>query len=249
MKRSLILLFHQFLATMGVLLWALVLTNVALEIPKLWGRVFLMSDLWRVLSVAPYYPVQIVIGVMCGWLVRQRFGHKVMLWVWVFPLFSLVCAMLAETPTYTSVIVPGATLPAYASKLSHFFGSGCRLEDHCYDQTGFTLPFYAAVAYSVGAWFAQRFPIRSRSIRGVIFVVVGAIGISVLLETAISAVAYFGQGWSWLVMLVACVQAAMGVSLIFFALRAGRGGHWIDWGAPTTSSKETGRVAHPLRRF
>jgi hypothetical protein len=71
-----------------------------------------------------------------------------MLWVWVIPAAFLGYSIIA-LPTTAAAL-------ASDSRLSHFFGLGCRFEDRCFDQLGATLPFYVSVAYSHGALIARR---------------------------------------------------------------------------------------------
>jgi hypothetical protein len=181
-KRLLLLGMHQVLATLGVLLWAGLLTAIASEIPAIWGHVFHQSDTYRTLSASPFYPVQIIVGLLWGRLVWKQYQHRAMLWIWVFPLVSLVIAMLQDS-TRMSTIYPGAIVPNYGIMLSTYFGNGCRLDNDCFKQTAFTLPFYAAVSYAVGAWLASRFSIRSRSLNNVASGTVIAIGIVIVVDT------------------------------------------------------------------
>jgi hypothetical protein len=74
-----------------------------------------------------------------------------MLWVWVIPLAILCYAVIAFEPKWKSVLVHESWLP-------HYFGWGCLPTDHCLDQLVITMPFYAAAAYSIGAWFALKHP-------------------------------------------------------------------------------------------
>lgn len=115
-----------------------------------------------VLTQNPYYPVQIGVGLYLGWLLGRRFQQRVMLWVWVIPLIILCYAVVSFTPEWTSVLEAPA-----ASRLSHYFGwqgsirGHCR-DVHCMDQLVLTMPFYAAVAYSIGGWFGLKHPKQKR---------------------------------------------------------------------------------------
>jgi hypothetical protein len=147
MKRASIFAMHQFLATLGVLLWSGVLTSMVLGIPRIWGGVFFLTDVRNVLTAKPYYPVEIIVGLLSGWLVWRQFHHRVMLWIWVFPLITLAIGML-EGSTRMSPSYPGAVVSNFRPMLSHFFGYGCRIESNCFDQIGMTLPFYMALSYA-----------------------------------------------------------------------------------------------------
>ena len=220
-KRALILVMHQVLATLGVLLWALVLTSIAFGIPSLWGHVFRMSDTRRVLLAAPYYPVQIIVGLLWGWLVWRQSRHRAMLWVWVFPLLSLIIAILDDL-TRTSNLYPGAISLDFRITLMRFFGAECRLEDHCLDQIGFSLPFYAAVSYAIGAWLAVRFPIRSRLSNSIVNLAVIGVGILVLTDTLVGVIREFRLWAWWIVLLAGAFEASMGTCLILFGARMRR---------------------------
>ena len=71
-----------------------------------------------------------------------------MFWVWILPgtllAYGLILFFLANP----------WTLSAAGAILSHFFGWGCRADQHCYDQLFYTQLFYSSVAYSLGARLA-----------------------------------------------------------------------------------------------
>jgi hypothetical protein len=219
--RVLTMLMHQFLATFGVLVWALVLTSFVLGIPRIWGRFFFMSDVRGALTAAPNYTVQIIVGLLWGWLVWTGLQHRAMLWVWVFPLITLVLGML-DNSTRTSSVFPGAVISNIRPMLSRFFGSGCRTEDHCFSQIGMTLPFYASVSYALGAWLALRFPIRSRALRRIVYWTVIIIGVLILADMILGVKRDFTQWSWWMILLAGTFEAAMGVCLIFFGVRMRR---------------------------
>jgi hypothetical protein len=161
--------------------------------------------------------VQIIVASLLGWLVSDLFGHESMLWVWVIPFAWLVYDFV-RLPT-----VLGMTLQA---RLSHFFGSGCRPENHCIDQTGVTLPFYAAVAYSIGALLARKMPMSSLATRRKIAFLVFATGVLILGDEAVgfafhlnSLMAKVPPGWGWILLPVVVLDTGIGVCLILFALK------------------------------
>jgi hypothetical protein len=219
-KRAFLFAIHQLLATIGVLFWALLLTSLVMRIPRIWGHILHISDVRGVLTMAPYYPIQTVVGLMCGWLVWKQFQHRAMLWVWVFPLMVLVLTML-ENSTRTSSMFPGAVISNFRPMLSRLFGSACRMEDHCYEQIGITLPFYMALSYAVGAWSALRFPIRSKSLYKFIIWTLITIGISIFADMIYGLFLNFDQKW-WLLLMALVVEGSMGASLIYFAFRMRR---------------------------
>src|SRR5262249_10124539 len=108
----------------------------------------------------PFYPVQIAIGLYLGWLIYRRFQHRSMLWVWILPLALLTYAFIAVptlSPARSSILLRPNTLQ---SRLSYYFGTGCKPRDRCLNQLVLTMPFYASIAYSLGAWLAQKTTIR-----------------------------------------------------------------------------------------
>lgn len=139
LKEALVFGGHQILGTFVVGLWSLLLAGVAVEIPRVGGRFYTMTDAYRLLSGTPYYPVQIAVGILWGWLVANQFPHKSMLWTWVLP-GGILCYVFATTSQSLT----------FVSRLSYFFGWGCRPENGCWDQIGYTALFYMAAGYSVG---------------------------------------------------------------------------------------------------
>ena len=153
-KSILIFGLHQVIATLGVGFAAATATFFLLDLLRpLNPHLFTEHNVYRVLTHLPYFPVQILEGLWFGWVLSRRLRQREMLWVWVLPALIL-CFALINVPNisgrFTSAIVLAAR---NKSVWSHFFGSGCRadLEDRCLDQLMFTMPFYASVAYWVGA--------------------------------------------------------------------------------------------------
>lgn len=107
------------------------------------------------LTENPFYPVQIALGLYLGWLLGRRFQHRSMLWIWVLPLAILIHAVATAPtliPEWTSILARPVTLQ---SRLSYYFARGCQVRAHCLDQLVITMPFYASLAYSVGALLAR----------------------------------------------------------------------------------------------
>jgi hypothetical protein len=95
--------------------------------------------------------MQIALGFWCGWSLGKRLHHRAMIYVWVVPLMTLTFAFFfirSNSPRFSSV------LDHEPSRFAHYFGWGCQPKDRCVDQMVFTMPFYAASAYSLGAWLA-----------------------------------------------------------------------------------------------
>jgi hypothetical protein len=151
-----ILLFvaHQVGGTFGVAVFAYLVGISIFRFVALFGIAHSTRTLHHLLTELPYFPVQIAVGLWCGWGLARRFRHRAMKYVWILPFLSLTYAVFAlpggSTPEPVSV------LDARQSRFSHYFGWGCQPKDHCLDQLVTTMPFYAALAYSFGAWLAFR---------------------------------------------------------------------------------------------
>lgn len=214
---ALTLLIHQFVGTLGVVLLAGMFTTIAFELPNPWVHGFARSDVYAALTAVPYFPVQTVVALLLGWLVSDLFAHESMLWVWIFPYIWLV---------YDFVRSPMVFGMTFQSRFSHFFGWGCRPENHGIDQVGVTLPFYAAIAYSIGALVARKMPMTSVAMRRKVSVLVFAIGAAVIGDEIAgfafhfkALIALVPRGWEWLIVPVGILDAGIGGTLIFFALK------------------------------
>ena len=192
-------------------------TTIAFELLNPWVHSFTRLDVYAALTAVPYFPVQIVIALLLGWLISDLFGHDSMLWVWVFPYAWLV---------YDFVRSPGVFGVTFRARLSHFFGWSCRPGYHCIDQVGFTLPFYVAIAYSIGALVARKMPMTSVAIRRKISVLVFVTGVVVIGDEIVgfafhseALIASLPQGWEWLIVPVGIFDAGIGITLIIFALK------------------------------
>jgi hypothetical protein len=102
-----------------------------------------------ILTETPFFPVQILLGLSSGFLLGRRLMHRVMRWTWTVPALSLVLAIVLAPVFQRPISGPTFT------RLGYFFGPGCLPQNHCLDQLVVTMPFYAAVAYSLGAVVAR----------------------------------------------------------------------------------------------
>jgi hypothetical protein len=132
-KATALFILHQLLSTAGLLFLAQVLTFTAVGAAR--ARPILLT--------IPYFPVQITLAVVTGALLRICFKHRAMEWVWILPLALLSIGFL-ETP-----------LP-FLARVGLFFGTDCKLYNHCFVQTGLTAPFYTAAAYSISAFLTSK---------------------------------------------------------------------------------------------
>jgi len=151
---------HQLGGTFGVAVFAYLLAISLFQIAGLFGMVHSTRMLHHILTEIPYFPVQIVLGLWFGWVLGKRLRHQSMKYVWILPFLSLAYAVIA-VPSLNPEVGYTSVLELRHSPLSHYFGWGCQPKNHCLDQLVTTMPFYAALAYSFGAWLALR-TIRKR---------------------------------------------------------------------------------------
>jgi hypothetical protein len=158
-KSLLVFVFHQIIGTWGIaVLAAFGLFSLFDALPDNAHWKPSIHFVHWVLTENPFYPVQIVAGLYFGWLLGRRFQHKAMLWIWVLPL-AILSYFLIVTPVWTSVLAGTSTIGV---RLSHYFGWGCQPRARCLDQLVVTMPFYASVAYSLGALLARNAYMKAR---------------------------------------------------------------------------------------
>ena len=143
---------HQFIGVYGIPYTAPIISSLVFKCLFLFGRTYPRKTFYSIVSGLPYFPVQIVFALILGWLLGRALRHRSIECVWVLPLVIL-CYSVA---TYR-VLIPTSVLASIGqSRFSHYFGWGCRPENHCLDQVLITMPFYSCLAYSLGAAFARR---------------------------------------------------------------------------------------------
>lgn len=166
-KSLLVFAFHQIIGTWGIAFLA------AFGLFELFDLLTAISP-WKpslrfvhwILTENPFYPVQITVGLYFGWLIGRRLQHRCMLWIWIFPLAILGYAFMA-TPhlsPYASVLARPDSAPA---RFSFYFGWGCQPRERCLDQLLVTMPFYASVAYSLGALLARKASVKEPENSGI----------------------------------------------------------------------------------
>jgi hypothetical protein len=159
-RSVLVFVMHQLVGTEGAVwltaLGAFLLIKTIANVHEAWAHSALTRGIHLILTNTPFFPVQITVAVYWGWKLYSRWGHRSMLWVWILPGMALTYVIIA-IPTFS----PWSSSPADTGPLSHYLGWGCQADNRCYDQLTFTQPFYASVAYSLGALLASR-TLRSR---------------------------------------------------------------------------------------
>ena len=173
------------------------------------------------LSGRPYFPIQIALAIFLGWVFGRHFWHRSMVWVWVMP-FAVLCYAFVAVPTITPTLPPQYQAGIGESRLSHYFGWGCGPWNYCRDQSGITLPFYVASAYSLGALFAKSTSEWMGSNLVVERVLISIIGAWFFVAALFDV--YFSSrgGWNWLFLPLGAIPAGIGafLMLVAFAMRA-----------------------------
>jgi hypothetical protein len=148
-RRILLFAFHQLMSTIGIavisgVLCFFIVRSLHMVSPSLTA----MRASW-LLTEVPGFPVQVLVGVVLGFLLERATRSRSALWVWIIPsLFLCFGAVIVVHPA--------------SSTLAHLFGSGCKPAAHCFDQLLFTLPFLASLGYTAGAALG-RFKSRCQS--------------------------------------------------------------------------------------
>jgi len=154
-RSALIFVMHQIIGTEGVVwlsaLGVFLFKRSVVQMHAAWADSAFMRGVHLVFSNTPFFPIQIAVGAYLGWKLYRRWGHRLMLWVWILPGIVLTYAVIA-IPTFS----PWASSLADTGPLSHYFGWGCQADYRCYDQLTFTQRFYVSLAYSLGALLASR---------------------------------------------------------------------------------------------
>lgn len=137
---------HELLSTIGVPVLAAFLTFSIAPLLPIIGPKITIGDLRAILTGTHYFPIQISLGFLFGFLAELLIKQRMTTWVWVLPAVALLIEF---------VFLRGASLGDANRRFLHFFGSSCRPQDHCFDQLAITLPFYCSVAYSIGAFVCR----------------------------------------------------------------------------------------------
>jgi hypothetical protein len=235
---------HQLIATFFVMCMTPFLVLFGFETLRLFGMRYPMSDLYWVLTETGFFPVQVLFAFFLGWWLGRDPRREIMIWTWILP-FVLLCYVVIAVPTVLPVAVPSAVQAGVGqSRLWHYFAPGCRLEYRCIDQIVVVLPFYAAAAYSIGAFFAPKLPgdgKRAMVFRlwagmtfGLIFLGMAIIVVAemlvaqnrLLLRQSVPGELW---QWRWILLPLVLLPALVGAWMINLSMRTHRAG-------PTTSA-------------
>lgn len=200
-----------------------VVTGLALNLMMLFGKTYPRGYVSWILSGRPYFPVQITLGILLGWVFGRHLWHRSMIWVWILP-FAYLCYAVIAIPTLT----PGSLAPEFQagvgqSRFSHYFGWGCGPWNRCIDQAAVTVPFYVAAVYSIGGLLARKLSARLHSIanaeNGAIFM----LGLWFLLGAGCDFYFSARSRWNWMLLPLASVPAGIGAYLMLLAVIVWRG--------------------------
>src|ERR1700688_2599328 len=85
---------HLIISTFGVGVTAAVLTySVVLPLHQFIPSLNSRTVHW-ILTETPYFPVQILVGLLWGFQLGRRYQHRVMLWTWVVPAVAIAFLIL-----------------------------------------------------------------------------------------------------------------------------------------------------------
>jgi hypothetical protein len=212
-----IFLMHQIIGIWVTIRSAPILTASAVNLLRLLGFHLTKADYYWVLNGTPYFPVQIGEGLLLGWILGRYLRHRSMLWVWVLP-FIYLCYAIVAIPTLNPDVTPPAFQAGIGqSRLTHYLGWGCQPVNHCYDQEVVTSLAYAAGAYSLGAFAAEKLTEANVSATLAQFSLVLAVGTLFLAGAVYDLYKSAQIVWTWRLVPVEATPAAMGAYLILLA--------------------------------
>ena len=196
------------------------LTSSALNLLHLFGRQHVRADYYWILGGTPFFPVQVGVGLVFGWILGRHLRDKSMRWVWVLP-FAVLCYAFVMIP---SLNPEGTPLQLQAgvgqSRLTHYFGWGCQAVHNCFDQEAYTAPFYAGAAFSIAAFAAEELTEDASPATIPQFAFVLVVGIIILLSAVYDfALSVRMITFQWMLLPLAAIPAAMGAYLILLAVR------------------------------
>lgn len=207
---------HQVIALWVVIVSAQVLTASVCNVLRLFGLQNYRAVYTWILSGNPYFPAQVGLGLLLGWLLARSLRDPSMKWVWVLTSIVLSYALVA-IPALTPNTVPFELQAGKGqSRLHHYFGWGCQFTNHCVDQSTFTRPFYATLAYSLGALLALKTTKSSASkVQFLMLLITGIAFVAGAIYDSVNSIRY---GWNWMILVVEATPIGTGVYLILLAL-------------------------------
>jgi hypothetical protein len=208
---------HQLLGVWSAILIAPDVTALGFTTLRHFGKVYPSTYFYWILAGRPYFPIQVLLALFLGWVFGRNLWHRSMVWVWVLPL-AILCYAFVTLPTLNPDLIPPAFQAGRGeSRFSHYFGWGCGPWNHCIDQVTITLPFYTALAYSLGAWLGAKIfrrVNRSKLESGVVLI----FGIWFFAAAVRDFYLSVRPGWHWRVLPYESVPAGIGAYLILLAI-------------------------------
>ena len=198
---------------------ALILTASALNFLHLFGRQHVRADYYWILGGTPFFPVQVGVGLVLGWILGRHLRDKSMRWVWVLP-FAVLCYAFVTIPSLNPEVTPLRLQAGVGqSRLAHYFGWGCQAVHNCFDQEVYTAPFYAGAAFSIAAFAAEELTEGASPATIPQFAFVLAVGIIILLSAVYDFSISARMAFQWMLLPVEAIPAGMGAYLILLAVR------------------------------
>ena len=221
---------HQFIGSYGIAFLAPWIVAASGDVVRLFGKGYPIRTAYWILTGTPYFPVQIILALLLGFLIFRHFQHRVMTLVWIIPLILLAYAFIAIPTLTPSITPPRFQAGVGESRLSHYFGWGCQPTSltHCLDQTLVTLPFYISIAYSLGALLAQTVPERFRRPNPKHFWIYALAGgfffVALCSELhQLVGLLHRGEQWQWAYLPALAIVAGCGGFLVFYSVVVARG--------------------------
>jgi hypothetical protein len=209
--------FHQYIGTLGIDVFAGFLVAYVFDVLGLFGRHFPSHIMYRILTGTPYYPVQIGLGLLLGWSIGRRVQHRAMLWVWILPLAYLTYAIIAIPTLVPHWIPPEYQAGVGESRFKHYFGWGCGDVHPCFDQNAITVLFYIAAAYSIGALLARKAPTRLPSSSSAEIWKSLTLAFVFLFVTVLEIVLTVRQGWESNYLPIVVMPAGISTFMLLYA--------------------------------
>jgi hypothetical protein len=219
---------HQFIGTFGIIFVTPWIVASSFDVLGLFGKHYPIRLLYWICTGTPYFPVQIALALLLGLLIGRHFQHRVMMLVWIIPLISLSYAFVA-IPAFRPNLTPREFQAGIVqSRLSHYFWWGCQPVNHCMDQTYFTLPFYIALFYSLGALLARKIPERFQRPNPNhfwIYLMAGFFFLAAFCSELHQLVALFRRGaqWNWSFLQALVVVGGISALLILYSAVVAKG--------------------------
>jgi len=135
---------HTLAAAVGCVMTAAVLIQIIFQVVHRIDPTATKGPYYSLLFNS-YFPLQIAIGLLAGYVNSVRFKNPIAMWVWVLPAVAVARAIFAWHGY-------SVTENYWMAVFHHFFWRECHLPltRSCAEQFLLIAPFYASIAYSLG---------------------------------------------------------------------------------------------------